>query len=130
MTPEKIKERINNMDIDSLKFHLQLEWEKAEDDKPFDPIGFLEYVKEELKKRMAEYKNPNIHDIITELINEHIEGYYYDNVKIMVALRYYDWEKDDLECTNINQVAYNALYDHIMENIDINEYSKNEEDGK
>ena len=87
--------------------------------KEFSPMGFIQDVKEVF----IENPDMDIMDIVHEEIDRAVI-YYSDAMEIIKVLNFYDW-KDTLsahefgEINNISHLAYIALYDFVVDNLDI-----------
>ena len=83
--------------------------------KTFNEYAFLEDLKTIIKE-----ENPTD---VWELIHEEIEReciYYADCFEIVRALHITDWKDNEFgEITNIAQLAFVALYDFVIDNLEI-----------
>ena len=83
--------------------------------KTFNEYAFLEDLKTIIKE-----ENPTD---VWELIHEEIEReciYYADCFEIVRALHITDWKDNEFgEITNIAQLAFVALYDFVVDNLEI-----------
>ena len=83
--------------------------------KRFNTYGFLEDLKDTIKESGAED--------IWEIIHQEIDNaviYYADCFAIVQELFVTDWKDHEFgEITNIQQLAYTALYDYVTDNLEI-----------
>ncbi len=83
--------------------------------KTFNTYGFLEDLKDTIKESGAED--------IWEIIHQEIDNaviYYADCFAIVQELFVTDWKGNEFgEITNIQQLAYTALYDYVTDNLEI-----------
>lgn len=89
----------------------------------FNKYAFIQDLTSQLKTEIKEYE---VHDMdkITDLVDEYIDNaciYYSDCFDICKELNATDFSAYDVECNNINQLAFACLYEFVREELDYNE---------
>jgi hypothetical protein len=86
----------------------------------FNLFDFINQIKEELKEE------PNInYDLALEIVQMNIDNatiYYSDCLDIMYILRITHWGDFPVKCDNVCSVAYYALEEAVLEEIDLSVY--------